>query len=74
MPIEITQNEIPTRSSDTNKSVFAFTVHVKANKAIVTKENSLSFFTGTLFFNNFDIIYIIYTLNKMEGFFIAILY
>ena len=69
MLIEITQNEIPTRSSAGNKSVFAFAVPDKNNEAIVTKTNNLSLFIkNSLFLNSFDAIYINYTSKNVEVF------
>ena len=67
--IEITQNEIPTRSSAGNKSIFAFAVPDKISKVMVAKTNSLSLFIkNSLFLNSFDVIYINYTSNNVEVF------
>ena len=69
MLIEITQNEIPTRSSAGNKSTFAFAVLDKISKVMVAKTNNLSLFIkNSLFLNSFDVNYINYTPNKVEDF------
>ena len=69
MLIEITQNEIPTRSSAGKKSIFAFAVSDKISKVMVAKTDNLSLFIkNSLFLNSFDAIYINYTSNNVEVF------
>jgi hypothetical protein len=44
IPIEITQNEIPTKSSEANNAVSAFAAPDRPNKTNGAKANNLSFF------------------------------
>ena len=44
IPIEVIQNETPTKSSEDNKAEFAFAVLDKNNKTTVDKVKSLRFF------------------------------
>jgi hypothetical protein len=53
MPIEIIQNEIPTKSSEANKTVSAFAVLDIPTRANRTRAKVLSLFIIKVFFGSF---------------------
>jgi thiamine pyrophosphate-dependent acetolactate synthase large subunit-like protein len=51
IPIEITQNEIPTKSSEANKTVSAFATPDKPIRATAARANNFSFFIKNSLFS-----------------------
>ena len=61
IPIEITQKEIPTKSSEANRTVSAFAAPEKPTRAKVARANNLSFFIK----NSLSVVF--FSLNLNHG-------